>query len=65
MTAMAAATSATAGWLEPGLALGLEVASALPVAAAVVGPAATQSNPTTSLPAGHIAPAGPEDAGSS
>ena len=51
LTAMAAATSATAGWLEPGLALGLEVAPALPVAAAivVVRPVVTPSKPVTGL----------------
>ncbi|MGB4298439.1 MAG: hypothetical protein WBK32_02295 [Candidatus Saccharicenans sp.] len=64
MTAMAAATSATAGWLEPGLALGLEAAPALPVAAAVavVRPVVTPSKPVTGLPSVRAAP---EAAGSS
>jgi len=57
-TAMAAATSATAGWLEPGLAPGLEMAAALPVAAAVavVRPVVTPSKPVTDVPSVRAAP---------
>ena len=56
MTAMAAATSATAGWLELGLAPGLEVAPVLPVAVAVVRPVVTPSKPVTDLPSVQAAP---------